>query len=166
MCSLLGFGSAIVESDLNPNVAGVFPLAVQTMPLIALSSASHDYIAQVNPGFADQFGLFIVIEDGQLKLEVVWRVVDNKSELLVPFGCLAASDIRRGLLRLLAQSSSAVRVLLPDRLAIRQVLGSIDDQDERADLGAINAHVGENAGRVHSIERIWDFGLGRHGVDI
>lgn len=85
MCGrLLGFGSAIVEGDLNSNVASIFSLAIQIMPLVALSPASHDNIAQVDPCFADQFRLFVVIEDGQFKLEVVWRVVDNKSKFLVP----------------------------------------------------------------------------------
>lgn len=83
-----------------------------------------------------------------------------------PLGRLAASDVGRGLLGLLAQAGSAVGVLLSDRLAIGQVLGSIDDQNEGADLGTINAHVGENAGRVHPVERVGDFGLGRHGADI
>lgn len=82
-----------------------------------------------------------------------------------PLGRLSASDIRRGLLRLLTQPSSAVGVLFSNRLAIGQVLSSVDDQNEGADLGAINAHVRENAGRVHSIERVWDFGLGRHDAD-
>ena len=63
----------------------------------------------------------------------------------VPSGGLAASDIGLRLLGLFSESSSAVRVLLADRLAVGEVLGSVHDEHEGADLGAVNRHVREDA---------------------
>ncbi len=92
------------------------------------------------------------------------RRVQRKRDL--PFGRLAASNVRRSLLGLLAQSSSAVGILLADRLSVGQILGPVDYENECADFRAVNAHVGEDAGRVHAIERVVDFRLGRHAAQI
>lgn len=91
----------------------------------------------------------------------VWGSELNASNL--PFRGLTAADIGVGLLCLLPQAGSAVRILLADRLAVRQVLASIDNNNEGTDLRAINSHVGEDTGRVHPTEGI-NLGLGRHIV--
>ena len=78
----------------------------------------------------------------------------------LPLGRLSTPDIRGRLLGLLAQASSAVGVLFPNCLAIGQILGAVDYENECSDLRAIYAHVGEDACRVHGIQV--DLGLGRH----
>lgn len=74
----------------------------------------------------------------------------GKTELVcsrrnVPLGCLAATDVGSGLLRLFSQAGSAVGILFTDRLAIGQVLSAVDDDDQSTNLGPVDCHVRENA---------------------
>ena len=84
------------------------------------------------------------------------------------FGCghipsrgLAATNVGVGLLDLLAEAGRAVRVLLADGLAIRQVLCAVDDKHKCANDGAVDAEVGKDAGGVRPVEGI-GLCLGRH----
>ena len=81
----------------------------------------------------------------------------------LPSRRLAATNICSRLLCLLAEARSAVGILFADRPAVGQVLGAVDDNDERADFGAVNAHVREDACCVHLREEGIDLGLVRHG---
>jgi len=93
--------------------------------------------------------------------------VNGKSKLLVPSRRLPTADIGVCLLGFLAQTCSAIRILLSDCLAVGQVLGSIDNDHQSTNLGPINGHVRKDACCVHAIDkRRVDFGLGRHHVDI
>lgn len=65
-----------------------------------------------------------------------------------PARCLASPDISLGLLSLFPQARSTVWMLLPNGLSVRQVLGPVDNSDEHANLWAIDAHVGIDAGGV------------------
>lgn len=79
----------------------------------------------------------------------------------LPFWSLTPANIRCCLLRLFAQSRSTVRVLLADALPVWEILGPVNDEDERADVRAVDAHVGEDARGVHPVERV-RFAFGRH----
>lgn len=87
--------------------------------------------------------------------------MDGEPQFLIPSGCLSSPSICLGLLRLFAQSCSAVRILLAHGLPVWQILRSVHHQDEGPDLGAVDRHVCEEAGGV----RRWPAeagGFGRH----
>jgi hypothetical protein len=48
--------------------------------------------------------------------------------------------------------------LLSDRLAIRQVLGSIDDSDQGSNLWAVHCNVGKDTGSVRRTHQVLDLG--------
>lgn len=83
----------------------------------------------------------------------------------LPFRRLSTTDIRRGLLSLLAQAGGAIRILLANGLAVRQVLGSINNGDESANLGPVDRQVGKDTCSVRPIEGmlLLLLDLGRHG---
>ncbi len=72
----------------------------------------------------------------------------------LPLGSLASANISRRLLGLFTESGSAVGVLLANGLAIGQVLGAIDNGDERADDGAVDREVGEYTGGMGSAREV------------
>lgn len=124
------------------------------MPEIVLATSLDNDVPKVNPGLPNQVCFLVVVEDRNLELVVVWRIVDSESKLLVPLGRLASSYIGRRLFGLFAETGSTVRVLLSNGLAIGQVLGAVDNGDKGADEGSISAEVGEDAGGVHPIEGV------------
>ena len=155
------------------------------MPLIALSAARDNDVAQVNPGLSDQLSLLVVIKHRHFQLVVIRGVVDNESELLVPvenntrlafslsskcrpdvdadlpLWCLSTTDVSGCLLCLFPQTRSAVGILLPNGLPVGQVLRPINNKDQRADLRAIDRHVRKDARGVHPVERV-GFRFGGH----
>lgn len=54
------------------------------MPQIVLATAWDYHISQVDPSFADEVGLLVIVEDGALELIVIGRLVNGESKLLVP----------------------------------------------------------------------------------
>lgn len=74
--------------------------------------------------------------------------MDGESKLLVPLWRLPTSLIGVCLLRFLSKSCSAVRVLLAHCLAVREVLCSVNNENECANLWTVDSHVGEDAGCV------------------
>lgn len=83
----------------------------------------------------------------------------------VPFRGLSTSNIRRRFLCFLRQPSSTVRVLFTNGLSIREVLCSVDDEDERSNLGAIDAHIREDTGCMHAVQWVGWLRFGCH-VDL
>jgi len=84
-CSLEPLWPArVVVRDLNADLARVLAAKGEAVPEIGLSAAGDDDVSEIYPGFADEFGLAVIVEDGQLELVVVGRVADGESELLVP----------------------------------------------------------------------------------
>lgn len=79
--------SRVVEGELYPNVAGVFALEVELLPEVALASPEFNDILKVDPSFADELCLLVVIEYRAFELIVVWRIVNGESELLIPACC-------------------------------------------------------------------------------
>lgn len=79
----------------------------------------------------------------------------------LPFGSLSASDIRRRLLGLFAESRGAVGILFAYGLAVGQVLCAVDNGNKSADDRSVNTHVGEESSRVRAIHGKL-FGGGRH----
>lgn len=47
-------------------------------------------------------------------------------------------------------------------LPIWEVLCSVDDEDEGSNLGAVDAHIREDTGRVHTVQWVGWFRFGRH----
>lgn len=70
----------------------------------------------------------------------------------VPLGGLTTSLIGDGLFGFLSQAGGTIGILLANGFPIRQVLGSVDDEHEGADFRAVNAHIGEDAGRMGPID--------------
>lgn len=142
--------------------------------MIALAATRYDDIAQVNPCLADQFRLFVVIEDGQLQLIIVRSIVNSESKLLVPenmsvadrgrrptcpwrglpLGSLATSDVGGGLLCFFSQSAGTVGVLLADCFAIGKVLCAVDNDNEGSNDRPIEAHVGKDAGGMGAVDEV------------
>lgn len=178
---LVWLRSAIVEGDLDPDLASILALAGEALPDVVLSASGDDDVPQVDPGLPNQVGSLVVGEDGDLELVVVRRVVDGEAQFLVPgresagvrcggwlpsvlpFGCLSSANVCGGLLGLLAQPGGAVGVLFADGLAVRQVLGPVDNGDQGADPRAVDGHVGIDASRVGSSGEGVRLGLGSHG---
>jgi hypothetical protein len=86
---LLCLGAGVVECQLDSNLASVFALAVERVPVVALSAAGCDDGVQVGPGLTDQFRLLVVVEYGDLEAVVVGRVVDGETEFLVPIASVS-----------------------------------------------------------------------------
>lgn len=101
----------------------------------------------------------------------VWSaLVDSSSFFLlvaqsdIPLRSLSSSFIRLGLLGLLAQPCSTIRVLFAHGLPVRQVLRAVDDNDQRPYLWPVDSHVRVYSCRVHSAAHccnVWK--NGRHG---
>lgn len=81
---LYWFLSRIVEGKFDTNFASIFAFERQLMPDVALTSSKLDNISKIDPGLPNKVSSFVVIEDGTLELVIVWRVVNGKTELLIP----------------------------------------------------------------------------------
>ena len=110
-----------------------------------MTPSSYYDVFQVYPRLSDELCLPVFVEYRKLQLEVVRRLVDNESELLVPSWCLATSSICLCLLCFLPESRCAIWVLLAHSLSIWQVPGPVDDDDQVADDRTIDSHIGEDA---------------------
>lgn len=111
------------------------------MPEVVLSSSWLDNVGKVDPCFADQLRLLVIVEYRALQLVVVWRIVNIEPEFLVPFGRLTSSAISVGLLCVLCQPHGAIWVLLADCLPVRQILCSVDDGNEGSDGWTVQGHI-------------------------
>jgi hypothetical protein len=69
----------VVVGHLHSDVSSILSLVVQLMPKIVLTAARHDYFGEVEPGFANEVGLLVVVEYGAFELIVVGRVMDGES---------------------------------------------------------------------------------------
>ena len=66
----------------------------------------------------------------------------------LPSRGLSSSEIRLRLLCLFTQSCCTIRVLFTHGPSVGQILGPVNDNDQRADNRAIYCHVRVDAGRV------------------
>lgn len=165
----------VVVCQLEHDLAGVLALVVECVPRVHLSSAGDNDFFQVDPHLANHVRLLVVVEDGHFEVVVVGRFVHGEAQFLVPVACqsvipsrvcvsacrrvwslnipfrsLATSLVRLRLLGLLAQSCSAVGVLLSHRLPVGQVLCAVDNDDQGAYLGTVDGHVRVDACCVHA----------------
>jgi len=62
--------------------------------VVVLASTGNDQVLQVDPGFADQVGLLVIIEDGDFHPVVIRGLVYCKSKLVVPGTLDVSSDER------------------------------------------------------------------------
>ena len=83
----------VIVCELHPDFTGIFALELQLMPEIVLSATRHNNLLQVDPGFPDEVGLLVIVEDGALQLVVVWGFMNSESDLLIPLGCLSSSSV-------------------------------------------------------------------------
>jgi hypothetical protein len=67
----LVLGPGIVVSHLDANFTSILSSALQRMPLVTLASSGDDQVFQIDPGFANQVGLFIIVEYRYFESEVV-----------------------------------------------------------------------------------------------
>lgn len=118
---LLCLWSGVVECQLDANLASVFALAIERVPVVALSSAGRDNRVQIGPGLADQFRLLVVIEHGNLQAVVVGRVVDGEAEFLVPIKSVSPC-------RMLFPSCTHHRGVCPPRLSVLVFLASFPNR--------------------------------------
>ena len=80
----------------------------------------------------------------------------------VPFRCLTSSPVSLRLFCFFAKPGRAIRVLLSDRLSIRQVLRSINNYDQCSDLWTVNGHIRVDPRCMHAVEAIGFGDLGSH----
>lgn len=173
---LFWFWPAVVVGYFDSNVSSILASARQALPEVVLAATRDDDVAQIDPCLANQLGLLVIVENGQLKLEVVWTVMDGEAQFLVPrkdvsawqyfvMGTndtgpglpsrgLATTNIGGGLLCFLAEAGGAVGVLLANGLAVGQVLCAVDNENESANDRAVDAHVGKNARRVRPTDEV------------
>ena len=74
----------VVICNFDPDLPGVFALAAQRVPNIVLSSTWNNNLLQIDPRFSNYLSLFVIVENRNFQLVIVWGVVDRKSKLLVP----------------------------------------------------------------------------------
>lgn len=72
-------GPRIVVGHFHADVTGVFALAEEAVPLIALASAGNDHSLEIDPGLADELCFLVVVEHGDFELEVVGGFVDGEA---------------------------------------------------------------------------------------
>jgi hypothetical protein len=71
LSGFLGLWASIVVGQLQPCLSSIFALAIETVPGITLASTGYNDFGQADPSFANEFRLFIVVEDGHLEVVVV-----------------------------------------------------------------------------------------------
>jgi hypothetical protein len=76
---LLCLGPGIVVSNLDTDLSSIFALAVQRVPVVALSSARCDDGLEVGPRLPNQLCFLVIVEDGDFEAVVVGRVVDGEA---------------------------------------------------------------------------------------
>jgi len=82
--------SDVVVCELYANVTSVLSLEGQLMPDVVLPSSWLDHVGKIDPCFAYQFRLLVVVEYRALELVVVGRIVNVEAEFLVPTVLLAS----------------------------------------------------------------------------
>jgi hypothetical protein len=171
----------IVVGDFDPDLPRIFALASQRMPNIILPPTWNDNLLQIDPSLPNNLSLLVIVENRNLQLVVVGRVVDGKSELLVPMKrvskstfsaadppafspswCLPSSTICLCFLCFLAKPRRAIRVLLANCLPVWQILRTINNNNQSSDLRSIHSHVRIDPRRVHCIEAV-GLHFRRHG---
>lgn len=132
--------------------------------MVGLAAARNNEVSQVHPGLSNQICFLVIVEHRHFQFVVVRRLVDGKSEFVVPVVMLVLDDtspnvlnvhepsrslsttqISLGFLRLFPKPRSTVRVLLAHGFAIRQVLRSVDDSHQCSNWRAVNRHVRKDA---------------------
>jgi len=83
-CRLFRLRPRVVVCKLHPYFSCIFPSKVEVVPCVALSAARNDDVCQTDPGLANELSFLVVIEDGNLEVVVIRRVVNGKSKFLVP----------------------------------------------------------------------------------
>lgn len=137
------------------------------MPGVSLTTTGFEDRIKINPGLPNEVCLLVVIEDRHFEFRVVAGFMNCKAKLLVPipnlsifatemfldilhtpFWSLPTSSICLGLPSFLPKPSSAVRVLLSHCFQVRQIFSSIDNDDERTDLGSVQVPIRKDSSRV------------------
>ena len=54
------------------------------MPEVVLAASWHEHVLEAYPSLPNEIRLLVVVEDGNLKLVVVGRIVDCETEFLIP----------------------------------------------------------------------------------
>jgi len=159
----------IIIGHFQPNLSSIFSSIVETVPCIFSSTSWNNDTVQLDPSLSYQIRLFVIVEYRNLDTVIVRRVVNGKSQLLVPgtckhgtisekissgvvlpFWCLSSALVSLRLLRFLAQTRGTIRILLSHRLSVRQVLSSVDNNDQNSNLRPIHRHVAVNSCGMHS----------------
>lgn len=81
---LLRLWAGVVVGELDPDLASILALASQVMPQVILATARDNNVTQVDPGLSYQVGLLIIVEDRDLELIVIWRIMNGEANFLVP----------------------------------------------------------------------------------
>jgi hypothetical protein len=140
--------ACVVVCELYPQLAGVFALAIETLPKICLASARMKYIFQRDPSFSNEICPLILAEYRDLERVIVGRIMDCKSKFLIPSWSLPASLVGFGLLCFLPKASRTVRILLSHCLPVRKILRPVDDQHQCPNLRSIHRHVCKETRRM------------------
>ena len=140
--------ASVVVSELYSQLASIFAFTVETLPQICLASARMEYVFQRNPSFSNEVCPFILAEYRDLERVIVGRIVDCKTEFLVPSWSLSTSHVRFRLLCFLPEARGTVWILFAHCLSVRQVLCPIDNQHQRPNLWSIHRHVRKETGRM------------------
>ena len=81
---MLFLWSGIVVRELDPDLAGIAAFALKGMPSVRAASSSLNDAFQADPALPDELGLPVVIEDRNLELSVVRRIMYGEAKLLIP----------------------------------------------------------------------------------
>jgi hypothetical protein len=54
------------------------------MPQVIGFSSRYDEVGEVDPRLANKIRLFVIVEDGNFQLVVVWGISDGKAQFLIP----------------------------------------------------------------------------------
>lgn len=187
-CGSVGLRTTVIVCDFHPDLTSILASARERLPHIVLTATGDNNGLEIDPCLSDEIGPLVVCENGNLELVVIRGVVHWESKLLVPgrstsamvvgrggggaveggvvsgilpFGRLAATNVCCCLPGFLSQSCRTIGILLANRFSVGQVLGSIDDGDEGADVWAVDGHVGKDARGVSTLDGV-RLGFGCH----
>lgn len=79
----------IVVCDFDPDLSRILSSVAEIVPQIVLAAPRNNDILEIDPGLTNDLGLLVIVKEGHLQLEVVWRVVYCKPKLLVPKGAVS-----------------------------------------------------------------------------